>query len=164
MTSRKKTGPPKGFRTDLRIGADGCRWDFGRFFSHVTRVLPSDCWIWTGSRAGRNLTYGSYAGKGSAHRASYRIFVGPVPDGHDVDHLCGVHLCVNPAHLEAVTHEENMRRRFSKMTHCKNGHEFTPENLYENAPQRACKTCKRAAASRQRQRQKSARAAHQAVA
>ncbi len=47
----------------------------------------------------------------SAHRTAYEIWVGPIPDGHEVDHTCHNKLCINPAHLEAVTHPENLRRR-----------------------------------------------------
>lgn len=74
------------------------------------------CWIWQ-----RKLDISGYArltitaDDGSqrstpAHRASYEAFVGPIPDGLTIDHLCRVTRCVNPAHLEAVTHAENVRR------------------------------------------------------
>lgn len=69
------------------------------------------CWIWTGAAIGG---YGAaHDGRGDeqfAHRISYRDHVGPIPDGHEVDHLCYVPLCVNPSHLEAVTRAENIRR------------------------------------------------------
>lgn len=69
------------------------------------------CWLWTGY-----LTHDGYGVSASrrwgylAHRANYRRHVGPIPAGFDVDHLCRVRRCVNPDHLEAVTHEENVRR------------------------------------------------------
>jgi hypothetical protein len=75
-------------------------------------TLVGDCWEWTGSRNPKG--YGSVTnGKGAsmlAHRRSYEIFNGPIPDGFEVDHLCENTSCVNPAHLEAVTPEEHRRR------------------------------------------------------
>jgi len=48
-----------------------------------------------------------------AHRFAYELLVGPIPEGMDLDHVCGVRLCVWPEHLEPVTHAENLRRRSS---------------------------------------------------
>lgn len=71
------------------------------------------CWIWTGYTS--RLGYGIFGPGGRsvtmpAHRWSYEHFVGPVPDGLELDHLCRVRRCVNPLHLEAVTHRENCLR------------------------------------------------------
>ena len=74
-------------------------------------VADDGCWIWklkpmhTGY--GRIHRAGKYK---SAHRAVYEAHRGPVPDGMELDHLCNVRLCVNPDHLEPVTHAENLRR------------------------------------------------------
>lgn len=72
------------------------------------------CWIWTASRGGHGYGYGQFgiaSGKMvPAHRWSYEHFVGPIPDGLVVDHLCRRIECVNPEHLEAVTQRENLRR------------------------------------------------------
>jgi len=69
------------------------------------------CWIWLGSRRGHGYgkvgVNGRYVG---AHRAFYERDKGSIPDGMELDHLCRVRLCVNPDHLEVVTHKENMRR------------------------------------------------------
>lgn len=82
-------------------------------FADKVNVREDGCWEWLGMRDRR---YGRfYAGGGNnaekwAHRRSYEMFVGPIPEGLEIDHLCRFTFCVNPEHLEAVTHEENMRR------------------------------------------------------
>lgn len=81
---------------------------------------PDACWIWPGSVVkddGINdyglLSIGGPASAGKAvlvHRWSYEHFIGPIPGGHEIDHLCRVHRCCNPRHLQPVTHRENMLR------------------------------------------------------
>lgn len=110
----------------------------------MARVLQQEdgCWIWQG--AINTSGYGS-AGPRLAHRASYEEFVGPIPAGLQIDHLCRVTLCVNPDHLEPVTELENKRRRYAIYTHCINGHEFTHANTYiRPSGHRDCRTCIRA--------------------
>lgn len=82
-----------------------------------------------------------------AHRASYEMFVGPIPEGLHLDHLCRVTLCVRPGHLEPVTLRENTLRGRAgdyqrAKTHCPSGHEYTEENMF-NSPKghRICKPC-----------------------
>lgn len=78
-----------------------------RFLSYVS-VQENGCWLWTGHRD--NDGYGGF-GKGLlAHRWSYEYFVGSIPKGHDVDHLCRNRACVHPEHLEPVSHRENCHR------------------------------------------------------
>lgn len=61
---------------------------------------------------------------------AYEMYVGPIPEGMQLDHLCRVRHCVNPAHLEVVTQQENMRRVAVLTTHCPRGHEYNEENTY----------------------------------
>lgn len=116
------------------------------------RIDGNGCWIWQGYIGSDG--YGRCGRKQSAHLYSYRAFCGPVPKGLELDHLCRVITCVNPAHLEPVTHAENKRRRYVLVTHCKHGHEFTPENTYVWAKRntRTCRTCNRQHAANRHRR------------
>lgn len=113
----------------------------------------SGCWLWTGfvDRKGYGVIGVGGRKLSKAHRFSYERFVGPVPDGMQLDHLCRVRNCVNPSHLEPVTNRENVIRgnaaRPAK-THCKNGHPYK-ENLYLNPRgHRECMKCRTEAARR----------------
>jgi hypothetical protein len=113
--------------------------------------LVGGCWVWVGARSGNG--YGAFK-HGSrtilAHRLVYEVVVGPIPRGLSLDHLCGNKACVNPAHLEPVTHRENMRRATSEV--CKYGHAFTPRNTYvSNRGSRHCRACDAARHRRYRQ-------------
>lgn len=90
---------------DGRIRGD----DAARFAASYV-VDEHGCWLWQRGKTSSGYGAFSYSGGRSAHVWSYQQHVGPIPDGHEIDHLCAVPACVNPAHLEAVTHEENMRR------------------------------------------------------
>jgi hypothetical protein len=123
-----------------------------RFWSHVDKTAgPDGCWLWTGAlgRAGYPRWGSPYwPGDTYAHRIAYRMVVGPIPAGFEVDHLCFVPACVNPAHLEAVTVQENRRRRRARplTTECARGHAMDEANTYVNpAGKRSCRCCVRAA-------------------
>ena len=111
---------------------------------------PNGCWTWTGAFFKKK--YGNYGqlrmggkdGKAKkAHRISYTFFVGEIPEGKEIDHLCHNTMCVNPKHLEAVTHAQNMqRRKDSGLEKCKHGHLYSKETTYINPrKRRECKIC-----------------------
>lgn len=125
-----------------------------RFLEKVSPEPNSGCWLWTGAVKARG--YGAFWAWGrsrEAHRVSYELFVGPIPMGLQMDHLCRNSSCTNPSHLEPVTLQENVRRsiaagghvsvRRKKQRHCKRGHEFTPENTCRHHDGgRICRACK----------------------
>lgn len=107
------------------------------------------CWVWTGYVGHSGYGQLEFRGKKyTAHRVVYESAVGEVPPGLVLDHLCRNRACVNPDHLEPVTHRVNILRGVSpsadhaRMTHCTRGHELTPENLYiRSCGRRACRPC-----------------------
>lgn len=116
-----------------------------RVLRHVQKE-PSGCWRWTGSTT--NGGYGTYRTMGlatTAHRVAFIAWFGAIPEALELDHKCKNTLCVNPAHLEPVTHAENVRRAVkAQQTHCIHGHEFTPENT--RMKKNGCRACRRCAA------------------
>jgi hypothetical protein len=136
-------------------------------------VDENGCWIWPGSKSNGGYAHvrvlqpdGSRPGRG-LHRVVYEHRVGPVPEGLDLDHLCRVRACCNPAHLEPVTPRENILRGVGVSalnaikTHCIHGHEFTPENTArDKSGRRQCRECSRAAIRRNYWRHKEKRMSH----
>lgn len=132
-----------------------------KFLSKV-RQGP-DCWEWAGwkERDGYGVQWVTGVGNRRAHRIAYELWVGPIPDGLTLDHLCRNRGCVNPAHLEPVTSVENVARgdtpsvRNRAKTHCDHGHEFTPATTYARAGgKRECKVCVRDRMRARRARQR----------
>lgn len=80
-----------------------------RFEEKVERT--EDCWLWLGSKVMGYGVLGLNYKLVYAHRVSYEEYVGPIPTDYEVDHLCRVRACVNPAHLEAVTGTVNRQRQ-----------------------------------------------------
>ena len=109
------------------------------------------CWLWLGYRRDGRYPWMNYDGRPlAAYRVAYIELVGPIPPGLQLDHLCRVPSCVNPAHLEPVTQQENIRRQFATITHCPRGHEYTPENTGNDRGGRYCRVCSRINAARGR--------------
>jgi HNH endonuclease len=110
-------------------------------------IAEDGCWLWTGATNESGYGYVWAGGRRwRAHRLAYSLFVSDLPEGMEIDHLCRNRGCVNPDHLEAVDHRTNClrgRNAQSEKTHCRNGHEYTPENTYVYQGERSCRTCGR---------------------
>jgi hypothetical protein len=133
-----------------------------RFWSKVLKDGPipkhrpdlGPCWTWLGHFTGQgygNFYVGRYEGKmckEGAHVVAYKLTVGPIPEGKELDHLCRNPGCPNPSHVEPVTHKENCHRGVgysatcASKTECEHGHPFTAENtkIRKNGT-RQCRTC-----------------------
>lgn len=127
----------------------------------MVEIDANGCWIWQG-RVGEK-GYGQVRtddGIKPAHQAAYREWKGDLPESMEPDHICRVRRCVNPDHLEAVTHRENLLRsesfsgRNARKTHCPSSHPYAGENLIIKVDARGnqaryCRAC-RAARNRAR--------------
>ena len=132
-----------------------------RFWAKVDKDGPvpdyrpelGPCWSWAAGRNG--CGYGTFRAGGRmvyAHRFAYELLVGPITPGLQVDHLCRARNCVNPAHMEPVTQQENFERGLGPMaigrwqrakTHCPAGHSYDVANIYWYKGRRYCRPCHR---------------------
>lgn len=133
---------------------------------------PSGCLVWTAGTtpSGYGVVGNPGGGTRRAHRAAWEVAYGPVPAGMEVCHRCDNRRCIAVEHLFLGTHLDNMRdmaikgrARRQNTTHCINGHELTPENVYSypradrrdgQATRRMCRTCHRASSARSAQKRK----------
>lgn len=130
--------------------------DSNLFASLLAKASPepnTGCWLWTGKIAhgyGRIVVGTKRSRRGAivsvadyAHRVSYRLHKGEIPAGLHIDHTCCVTACCNPAHLEAVTAAENIRRFGERRQVCRAGHRIEDAGCISNGPRRTCAECKR---------------------
>ncbi len=111
-------------------------------------IVENGCWRWTGSHGPKGYGFISTSGRTRAvHRVAYEIWNGPIPDGLEIDHECRVRDCINPEHLRAMTHRENVRRAVrSRRTHCRRGHRYTDKTakirVRNGTEYRDCRPCR----------------------
>src|SRR5258708_37728715 len=135
-TSRRKAGGSPMSAANASSATSGVRVRHkGSLRDRVLAQLIIDqdtgCLLWTGCRV-KGYGFTSDGGKNLyVHRVMYEWFVGPIPTGMELDHLCRVKHCAAPAHLEAVTHVENLRRGAGSAgrhnavkTECPHGHPY----------------------------------------
>lgn len=111
------------------------------------------CWLW--SAAVNKGGYGIFRANGKssvAHRITYEMHIGKIPEGLVLDHQCRVRCCVNPAHLEPVTNRVNCRRgdcgkHHKERTCCPKGHPYSDQNVqlrhWSGGVKRRCAECHR---------------------
>ncbi len=142
---RRKVGLPPPLTRDqrfwIKVDKDGPISDFA--------PQLGNCWLWT---AGLNTYgYGQFQTATRVPMLAHHFLIGKPPKGLEWDHLCRVHNCVRPTHLELVTRPENIRRgaRGVLLTRCPQGHEYTPENVWlDKRGHRHCRECNRLNARR----------------
>ena len=140
-----------------------------RLFWSKVEVLATGCWEWRGKLNADGYGYilvGSRSDQSRkyvfAHRFAFERFRGSIPAGEEIDHLCKHRSCVNPTHLQSLSHLENVRRsgaaeahrqQMRARTQCRNGHDYNQSNVYLYRGKRYCRACrKKSELKRQRRR------------
>jgi hypothetical protein len=110
LASVKRLCSDQGRSKAWRKGKGAPEFDPQKFWDKIDRGADG-CWQWTGCTNNDGYGFVFVNGKScGAHRVAYQLANGPIPDGLEIDHLCKNPGCCNPAHLDAVTHQENMKR------------------------------------------------------
>jgi hypothetical protein len=116
-----------------------------------TTVTATGCFIWQGGKDSRGYgricvgsrTDGSRRMR-KVHRVAWEHLRGPIPEGLQLDHLCRVTSCWNPAHLEPVTPAENSRRWSLTVTACPQGHAYDEHAYTSRVGKKQCRVCRAA--------------------
>lgn len=138
-------------QASLRVDGNPYALKYVERFLQRVEVDSNGCWRWASTLNNKGYArMGMYHRLVLMHRWAYILFRGVILPGLELDHLCSTPCCVNPDHLDPVTHKENNQRgnsistKHAQKTHCPQGHPYDEENTsYTRGKGRACKTCRR---------------------